>query len=258
MEWSEEQEDGIWTYREDSHWSSNLLGIYSPEKVAFERKQKTLGYNERFLKLLCQSNPFSLNWGLTGHQSCGKGGLQSTYPIYNLQLWIVPRKYCILNTIPNPLCCLQYFVCCGLDYLRIFFWVTLCLTCKMRDGYYWLAAELEKEKEKGKKYKLLQKPEMPKVSLKSESLRAFVPSLWNMTYTMSQVEGETQVFRLCGTSTWNCLQKRGVHETSSSSFWCTVNYQWIFFVFFFFLNFCQCKLTFKSFLFPFWAVNVPP
>lgn len=31
----------------------------SPEKVAFERELKALGYNERLFKQLCQSHPFS-------------------------------------------------------------------------------------------------------------------------------------------------------------------------------------------------------
>lgn len=173
--------------------------------------------------------------------------------IPHLQLTALNCPQEVLHTKHNPQSSLLFAIFCLLWawLFKDFFWVTLCLTCKMRDGYYWLAAELEKEKEKGKKYELLQKPEMPKVSLKSESLRAFVPSLWNMTCTMSQVEGETQVFRLCGTSTWNCLQKRGVHETSSSSFWCTVNYQWIFFVFFFFSTFVNASWPLNLFFFLF-------
>lgn len=35
------------------------IAYASPEKVAFERELEAFGYNERLLKWLCQSHPFS-------------------------------------------------------------------------------------------------------------------------------------------------------------------------------------------------------
>lgn len=99
------------------------------------------------------------------------------------------------------------------------------------------AVELKKEKEKGK-CKNSAKPEIPKVSLKSENLRTVVPALWKVACAMSRTERESQSL-LCRTSTWNGFQMKGV--SPFDALWAISKCSLPFF------NFCQCWLTFKSF-----------